>query len=126
MNYFQMLSEWKELKSNLETMKGREMQLRKLLFEGAFPAPKEGVNRVTLVDGTVVKGTYKLNRKIDPEKWGGLASKLDQQTLSNITKVKTELVVGAFNKLPEETKKVVEGALIIKPGAPELEVIDAD
>lgn len=126
MEYLQMLAEWKALKSNLETMKEREMQLRKLLFEGAFPTPKEGVNKVTLVDGTVVKGTYKLNRKIDPEKWGGLASKLDQQTLSNITKVKTELVVGAFNKLAEETKKVVEGALIIKPGAPELEVIDAD
>lgn len=126
MEYLQMLAEWKSLKSNLETMKEREMQLRKLLFEGAFPIPKEGVNKVTLVDGSVVKGTYKLNRKIDPEKWGGLASKLDQQTLSNITKVKTELVVGAFNKLPEETKKIVEGALIIKPGAPELEVIDAD
>ncbi len=124
--YMQNLAEWQVLTRLASELKGREMDLRKDLFNGAFPSPKEGSNKHTLPDGRIVKGTLKISRSVDQasvvsvqrllrEELGGktddlfpTAFKLDKKVLDSLTAAQKKIAADAFTE---------------KPGAPALEII---
>lgn len=122
-NYFKVLGQWQDTKAELESLKRKEAQLRKLLFQGAFPNPVEGVNTITLVDGTIIKGTHKISRNIDEAALPSVLEQMPEAVRDNLVAYKPSLSVSAYRKLTAEERKTFDQALIIKPGTPTLEVI---
>ena len=125
MDYFQTLERWFQVSNALKELKAEEIALRVGLFGGTFPKPREGVNKVTLPDGRVLKGTYVINRTLDQKWW------LDNYKQVGIPKeIKTKLIavtygfhLEVYRELPEQLRKNFDKALIIKPGAPKLELV---
>lgn len=122
-NYFKVLGQWQDTKAELESLKRKEAQLRKILFQGAFPNPVEGVNTITLVDGTIIKGTHKITRNIDEAALPAILGQLPEAVRGNLVAYKPSLSVAVYRKLTAEERKTFDQALIIKPGTPTLEVI---
>ena len=122
-NYFKVLGQWQDTKAELESLKRKEAQLRKLLFQGAFPNPVEGINTITLVDGTIIKGTHKITRNIDEAALPSVLEQMPEAVRDNLVAYKPSLSVAVYRKLTAEERKTFDQALIIKPGTPTLEVI---
>lgn len=122
--YYLMLDEWRRLVVELEGYKARELELRKKLFAGAFPAPIEGTQRVTLTDGTVLKGVFKLNRKLDMDVLNGL--NLPQRTKDVVVRMKPELDMKMYRTLSDEDRTIFDDCLTITPGTPSLEIEDPE
>lgn len=101
------------------------MTLRKKIFATYFPNPKEGTNDVPLSDGYVLKAQHKIDRKIDEPAMVALAEEFEAAKIlvKDLVKFKPELKIAEYRKLGEEQRKVFEKALIIKPGAPQMEVV---
>lgn len=122
-NYFKVLGQWQDTKAELESLKRKEAQLREILFQGAFPNPVEGVNTITLVDGTIIKGTHKITRNIDEAALSSILEQMPEAVRDNLVAYKPSLSVAVYRKLTAEERKTFDQALIIKPGTPTLEVI---
>lgn len=122
----QKLWEWSQTAAELERVKAKEMTLRKELFGQIFPDPREGVNKADLPQGWKVNGTYKLDRKVDEVALPSVLEKLLARGVGqavDLIKVKPELVVKVYKGLKDEDRYIMDQALIIKPGAPSLELI---
>lgn len=120
--WFKKLHHWQRLCGTLKDVKDEEAALRKELFAGAFPAPKEGTQRVTLTDGTVLKGEFKLNRKIDVEVLKGLD--LPQRLKDMVVRYKPELDTKQYRSLTQEDLEIFDECLTITPGMPSLAIED--
>lgn len=125
--YYELLDKWVEAAEMKKRWEREENKLRAELFGGTFPNPTEGVNKHELPDGRVVKGTYKLNRKIDeaalPSVEAAMRDKFQIDPESNLIRRKPELAVGAYKKLTEEQRAVFDEAVISKPGSPTIEIV---
>ena len=121
--YYELLEEWLQLKAELDAIKKKEADLRKMLFQGAFPNPVEGTNTATLEDGTIVKGTHKISRNIDEAALPAVLEKIPEGIRDSLVAYKPSLATSAYRKLTAEERKTFDQALIIKPGTPTLEVI---
>lgn len=121
--YYRMLDEWIAVKTDLERLKKREADLRKKLFDGAFPAPIEGVNTVELSDGSIVKGTYKINRTVDEAALQAVKENLPAEKSARLVIFKPQLSLTEYRKLTDEERKIFDAALIVRPGSVSLEVI---
>lgn len=118
--YYKLLAEWREAVEKLDELKNLELDLRKKLFAGAFPAPSEGTQRVTLLDGTVLKGSLRLNRRIDPEALQEV--NLPEEIKSRVVRMKPELDIKMYRTLCDEDRAKFDACLTIKPGTPTLEI----
>lgn len=129
MNYFETVQRWVQLKDTIQHLQAEERALREGLFSGTFPSPREGVNSYDLPDGTVLKGTYVINRKLKEdaykENWSKIvqAAKIPSAVATKLIRTKYELSVTPYKKLDEEQRKAVDGILEIKPGLPKLELV---
>ena len=126
--FLDLLQEWDGLKNQMLAFKptvDREMEVRKRLFELAFPAPKEGVNSINLNGGWKFKGTYKLDRKIDEAALKPALDQLREQGINPdpLIKWKPELVTGDYKALSPANKAILDQALTIKPASPTVELI---
>lgn len=119
------INEWYVVQQRLAVDSVREMELRKKIFGTFFTEPKEGVNTFPMTDGYVMKGTYKINRKI-------LVADLDlwlpdfQQAklpIDALIERKPSLNASAYKKLEKEAQELFDNVLEIKPGAPTLEIV---
>ena len=119
------LNIWFELQKQLDVVKKQEMDLRKRIFAHFFQHPKEGTNTVPLSAGWVLKGQYKIDRKLDEATFITLAPMLREKGLDvdSLVKYKPELVLPIFRTLTLEQAATFEQVLIIKPGAPSLEIV---
>lgn len=124
-----MLAEWQAVKKTAAIASAREMELRKALFAGAFPDPKEGTNKITLADGVIFSATHKINRTVDTNLTAvGLAiaelTKLgnNEITPDDIFKVRYDLGVGPYKKLDARARAIVDKVVTSKPGAPTIEL----
>jgi hypothetical protein len=127
----QLLSDWNAAVVQINAVKylfDREKEARARVMASFFPTPKEGVNTAPLEDGWVLKGTYKLDRKVDE---AALPAAREQLALMNINadsliNMKPSLNTQAYRSLVTinpEAAKVFEEALIIKPASPTVELI---
>ena len=128
LTYEQTLARWYELKEAIARLGAEEKALREGLFAGTFPNPTEGVNSVTLPDGSVLKGTYVLNRSVNvemyrdhPTAWKN--AMLPAPVKLRIIKHEPKLVKSEYNKLDEKQKQEMDKFLLIKPGLPKLELV---
>lgn len=127
MDYFETVQRWHELKATIQHLQAEERALREGLFSGTFPNPEEGVNKYTLPDGSVLKGTYKLNRTLDDDKLKELVKEglLPKKVYRAIRRVKVELNLAEYRKLSDKHAKICAEAITVKPGLPSLEYIPA-
>lgn len=123
----EVLTRWYVVKDQLKALKEEEQSLREQIFAEAFPTPVEGVNKCDLEGGYVLKGTYKLNRKIIREayleKWSSL--KIPANIGTQLIKTDYSLMIGPYKKLTDDLRKKVDTILEIKPGLPTLEITSA-
>ena len=118
------LNLWFQLQEQLTTIKAQEMDLRKKIFAAYFHNPVEGTNTEPLSQGWVLKGQYKIDRKVDE------AMLLTMQPVFKEHKIpvkelviyKPELALRVYRGLDEEQLKIFDQVLVIKPGSPALEI----
>lgn len=123
MEYMEALERQQELAAAIKHMQAEERALREGLFNGTFPAPREGTNEYTLPDGRIVKGTFKLNRSLNEDELKGVLKQLGWKKADAPVRTKTELDLTRYRELPDETRAIFDTALEIKPGLPTLEVV---
>lgn len=119
------LIEWDRLQQELKRVKTAEMVLRTKIFKSYFPTPAEGTNSAPLANGYVIKGTYVISREVDP----GALQALGEQLLAaairadSLIAYKPSLVKREYNTLTAEQKHLFDQCLVVKPGAPSLEIV---
>lgn len=116
---------WYELQRQLSDIKAQEMDLRKKIFGAKFPDPVEGTNTVPLSDGWVLKGQYKIDRKVDEALLVTLTPILKEKKINikDLIKYTPELSIREYRALDEEQMKLFNQVLIIKPGSPAMEIV---
>jgi len=117
------LLKWHQVQTELKTLKEIEAVLRKELFEASFPAPHEGVNKLELNNGWLLKGNYKLYRKIDEAALGAVVSKLPEGSKERLVRYNPSLNLKEYKKLVDVHRTIFDEALIIKPGSPSLDIM---
>jgi hypothetical protein len=119
------IDEWYKVSERLAKDKLREMELRKKIFGYFFQAPTEGVNDFPMSEGWVMKGTYKIDRKVKEDLLTQYGEELKAAKLpmKDLIRMKPELSVSAYKKLNDEQRNVFDKVLEIKPGAPSLEIV---
>ncbi len=124
--YMRNLAEWQVLTRLASELKGREMDLRKDLFDGAFPSPKEGANKHTLPDGRIIKGTHKMSRSVDQAVVVSVQRKLREELgtkTDELFPIKFSLAKKVYDTLTAAQKIIAQDAFTEKPSAPALEII---
>ena len=119
------LNEWFLLVPELKRLKAREMELRKSLFNGAFPFPTEGTNTFNLEGGYKLKGTYKLERSVDTAAFQALSTEMKEADIAadGMLRFKASLIASEYKRLTDEQRHLFDQCIIIKPGSPSLEII---
>lgn len=121
------INEWYTLQKQLGEMSFKEMALRKKIFGALFIAPKEGVNTVPLAEGWVMKGDYKINRKVDVASLTTLSPMLKEKGIpvDSLIRYKPDLATKEYRDLQKnpELCKLFEQVLVITVGSPALEIV---
>lgn len=117
-DYMEMLDRWMELDASIKHLKEQEKALRVLLFEGTFPEPEEGTNNHELPDGRIVKGVYRINRRVDQDEAQSLPAKIRKKYF----RTKLELNKREYNDAEDEERAIVERVITATPGTPSLDV----
>lgn len=126
--YLQLLSEWEEIKREMDALKVKELDKRLLLCAGAFANPKEGTNTHKLPDGRKVVAKYTTNRKIDEAALQSALTAVREAGCANhdrLVRMKPELAKAEWNTLSDEMKLLFSPAVIATPGTPQLEITPA-
>lgn len=126
----QLLADWLAAQTEVASFKpaiAKEMELRKAVMAEFFPLPKEGVNDFPLAEGWVLKGTYKLERKVDMDAIPAVYAKLREMGVNPdpLLEYKASLVTSAYKSLATinpEAAHVFDQALTIKPASPTVEL----
>lgn len=121
----QDLATWYAMQDQLSKLKIAEMLLRQKIFKAYFTAPTEGVNSAPLANGWVIKGTYKIDRKIDMALLTAFTPALRENGINpdHLIKYEPSLVTKEYRQLTAEQEKLFDQVLIVKPGAPSLEIV---
>lgn len=125
------LEEWRQALNKVVEVKPfieAEQALRKEVMALFFPDAKEGANTVDLEAGWKLKGTHKIDRKIDESALPAVKSQLREMKINpdDLVEMKPSLNTKNYRSLQTlnpEACKVFEQALTIKPGSPTLELI---
>ena len=126
--FLAMLKEWDETKTRIAAVAidvENEMKLRKQIFALAFPTPKEGVNTADLPGNWKIKGTYKLDRKVDEAALPAVQAQLREQGINPdpLIKFKPEVVTKDYRALTEDARKIFDQAITTKPASPTVELV---
>lgn len=120
MDYFETLDRWAVVKESIRQLQAEERALREGIFNGTFPEPTEGVNKVELPDGRVLKGTYRINRRVLEDRLTSVPKDIREKAF----KLRHSLNTGAYRDLTDAQRAKVDEALDIKPGLPSLDIIE--
>lgn len=114
-----------ELANEAKKVVDAEMDLRKKVFAAFYPTPVEGTNMLDLNGGWKLKGTYKIERKIDEAVLDPVLEKLRAMKVNPDTLVKwwPQVQLTGYRTLTAEQQAVFDAALVIKPQAPGLTLL---
>lgn len=120
------LGTWYKMKEELDKLKTNELLLRRRLFRHYFPSPKEGTNTEKLPDGYQLKGTHKIDRKVDEAALATLTATMQEQGIrvDELFVYKPSLSMTGYKELTAEQRLLADQCLIIKPGAPSLAIVE--
>ena len=124
----QLLSEWYELKQQLDTIKAKEMEVRKQVSSiFTIGVNEEGSETIDFAEGYKVKKTQKFNFTCDPiERIEEVLSQIDFEKypgVSGVFRFKPELSITIYRTLPDEVKSLVDSVITVKVAAPTIEII---
>lgn len=97
-----LISSWTTAKADLETIKAREMELRKQVTDLLFPNPVKGTQRTPLNNGWAIKLVHKVNVKL------GDKDKRDDKGDLIAVQDQVEAVMDAIEKTGNEGAFLVE------------------
>lgn len=125
------LQEWQlalQAAAEVKPVIEKEQTLRKEVMAIFFPEPVEGTNKFPLAQGWELKGTHKIDRKVDEAALPAVQSQLREMGVNPdpLVQMKPSLDTKAYRSLVQinpEAAKVFEQALTIKPGSPTLELV---
>ncbi len=119
------MNTWHKLVSELERVKNAELALRNKIFAHFFQQPKEGTNTAPLAAGWVIKGDYKINRKVELPQLNVFVAPLREKgiPMDDLIRYKPEVVTAEYRKLTDEQRKEFDQVLTITVGTPSLEVV---
>ncbi len=122
----QFAADWQELKESIRLLVAQEKALRARIVADAFPVLKEGVNRLVL-SGVEIVVNHTINRAVDEAILSDakFSARLKALKISadELVRFKPELNLRPYRKLTKEQLQIFDGALIIKDGANELEIL---
>jgi len=121
------LTEWHVAKQEALACKpitDRELMLRKQLLRVFFPNPKEGANVCPLPNDCKLTITAPLTRSIDKEGLIELNDELVAMGIDIIGLIEYEpkLKVSAYRELSTEQRNLFDRCLVVKDGAPTIEI----
>lgn len=119
------IEEWLQLVDWLSAAKEREKKLREFLVKKICPEPKEGTNNVDLLDNRYkAKVVHKINRSLDTDLLDKVMMKMppEYREVGVLISYEPSMDLKTYRTLDEKTKKVFDQALVIKEGAPTLEI----
>lgn len=122
--YMRLLDQWEQASLLGSIIGEAEIDMRRTLFAGAFPNPKENTNVHKLPDGTEIVGMYKINRRIDEAALAVTLDAMREAGVANydkLVKYKPELAKAEWNSLSDAMKLKFSPAVISTPGTPSLE-----
>src|SRR5512135_1114515 len=98
---FVKIGQWQQMQAQLSALKDSEMKLRKEIFAECFPSPTEGTNTTDMPEGWKLKGTYKLERKLDEAALPAVVAELHKHKVSTdaLIRYKPELSITAYRTL---------------------------
>ena len=123
-----LLAEWEKAKAAVPAATAviaREQDLRKKVIAAAFPSPEEGVNKLGLANGWVLKATCPVTRTVDEAAFDLLRPKLAELGVvaDALVRTKLSLETKAYKSLSDATRALVDEALTIKPGSYILDLV---
>jgi hypothetical protein len=119
------LTKWYELTKQLEAVKDLELTMRKRIFAGLFKDPVEGVNKVNLTAGWILKADHKINRRVDEALLVTMSPQFREAGINPdvLVRWKPDLAVTEYRKLTELEMKLFDQVLTITPGTPQMEIV---
>ena len=122
---------WAELEEQASKYKELEMLARKTIFKKAWPEWRVGVNNYPLFNGWLLKGTGKINYRVDKEMFPQVSEGLASMGLAidDYLRVSYSLAEGEYNKiLKDESANQTVGPVLRQmisssDGAPTLEIV---
>lgn len=127
----ELLMHWKNIKTQAETLKVAEADLRKYIVKRMFPNGKEGTNNRELGNGYKLKAEIKYNYKIDNEKIDSVLEEIAKIgnegniIAERLIKWAPSLSLTEYrNILNQEIKKKIDSVLTITDGMPTLSIIE--
>lgn len=102
-----------------------EMIVRKQVMAAVFPEAQEGVNTVELGSGWKLKGTRKIDRKLDEATLPDTIAQLRAAMVNTdeLVEYKPALKLAKFRELTEEQKLILANSLTEKDASPSLELV---
>jgi hypothetical protein len=121
---------WFNLKLKLAEVKVAEAVLRAKIARGYFPKPEEGTNNFDLADiGDTAGGVLKLGHSIERNVDEAVLTQKDFQESWKKLKIPNVLIkwepklsITLYRTLTDEQRAVVDTALIIRDGSPQLDI----
>ena len=116
------IAKWKELELSLKVLKSKEADMRRVICSYIINKKEMVKGRVTVkdrVEGYDVKATQTLNYSFDLAVLGTVWKELTQAE-KDCVKMKPEIVLGDYKKLPDDS--LLHEAVITKLGMPTLDV----
>lgn len=122
----QAIQEWWLVDQHRKDVQARELALRKRIFEEAFPTPAEGAerNKMSLGEGWILQGDYRIHRTVDEAMVATLRGMGDNVAtiVDGVIRWKPELKLKEWKALDADTRKLLAEIVVEKPGTPTLEV----
>lgn len=119
------LEQWYVMQEQLKALKASEMLLRRRIFGAYFPSPVEGTNKAQLDGGFVLNGKYPIERKVDIAAFQANRERFQTAHIAadKLVKYEPSLVLSAYRELTAEQQQLFDQCLVVKPGAPALEIV---
>jgi hypothetical protein len=117
-----LLTEWHNANLQAERWAEIEKDLRRRIFDHAFPKPKVGRNLLKMDHNMVLEGTYRINYKLDANELMRIPNELQQKFVSYTPKVKEK----GWLSLTDNERKTCADVVTETPGLPALEIKKQD
>lgn len=121
------MQEWFALEPKIKELQARETHLREKITNFYFPQPEEGTNRIDMPfdPSWNIECGATVTRSVDPAALDAYQQELIDACIdvSSLLKYKASLDTTAYRKLSDESRKVFDNVLVIKPGKPSLKFV---
>lgn len=121
-----LLTLWHNATFNSEHWTLIEKDLRKAIFDNAWPTPERGRNLLRINHGMALVGEYKINYKIDHPGLLNAKDFIPEQLFAQVIEYKPYVRGGAYRSLVPDEQRLFAEFITETPGMPGLEIKPAN